>query len=166
MTAPPEAEWAYQGTTAYPSSEEFGPAAENVDGVRHCFQHSPQGALVAAANALVQAADPLVSSAWAEYFVSSGPNRAALLAEAQAGGTANSADARMNIAGFRLLEYTGEGATVDIAVKGSADGAPVVGSFVYALIWDAGDWKLDASSPAPFSFAAIPDLAGYIAWGA
>ena len=166
VTTAVPATWEFQGTTAYPSSDEFGPAAQDVAGVRYCFQHSPQGALVAAANALVQAADPTVSSAWAEQFLSSGPHRDTLLAEAQATSTASGANVRLNIAGFRVLEYTGEAATVDIAVEGSADGTPVVGSFIYDLVWEAGDWKLDASSAAPFNFAAIPDLTGYIAWGA
>ncbi|MEK8229337.1 hypothetical protein NKG05_30680 [Oerskovia sp. M15] len=50
----PDAEWAYQGTTAYPTSTKFGPGETNDDGVRYCFQHSPTGAVFAAANAAVQ----------------------------------------------------------------------------------------------------------------
>ncbi|MGW6132388.1 hypothetical protein ACWFNE_20375 [Cellulomonas sp. NPDC055163] len=164
VTMAPAAEWAFQGTTAYPTSPEFGPAATTTEGIRHCFQQSPEGALFAAANALVQATDPTHSAAWAGYFVSSGPQRDSILSEA--GQPSSDSDVRMNIAGFRMLAFDGDAATVDVAVRGSSDGTAIVGSFVYELVWEAGDWKLDASTQTPFKFAAIPDLAGYVAWGA
>ncbi len=56
LSAAPAAEWAFQDTTAYPTSPEFGPGETNADGVRYCFQHSPEGAVFAAANAVVHRA--------------------------------------------------------------------------------------------------------------
>ena len=58
--------------------------ASDAAGVRYCFQQSPEGALLAAANALVQAADPAVSTAWASVSSFTAPlsiSQAALRAQ-------------------------------------------------------------------------------------
>lgn len=164
LSTAPGAEWAYQGTTAYPTSAEFGPGDTDGDGVRYCFQHSPTGALFAAANAVVQGTDPNTVLAWLTYFVAEGPAREELLASGA--GSAGTEGARVQIAGFRVLAYDGETATVDVAVRGSSAGQNVNLSMVYRLIWEAGDWKLQVDDPAaPIDVATIPDLAGYISWG-
>jgi hypothetical protein len=104
-------------------------------------------------------------AAWADYFVAAGVHRPEVLAEASTASDP-SADVRLNIAGFRLLQYDGARASVDIGVRGSAAGTPVVGSFVYHLVWQDGDWKLDTDIAESFAFAAIPDLTGYVSWAA
>lgn len=164
LTAAPAAEWEFQGTTAYPTSAEFGPGETNADGVRYCFQHSPEGAVFAAANAVVQGSDATTSPAWIEYFLSTEtPNRSALLDQVAAGSSSSN---RMTVAGFRLLAYDGTSARVDVAVQATGSGNTVLASAVYDLVWEAGDWKLlpqDLSNP--LRLAEIPDTAGYIAWG-
>ena len=161
----PDVEWAYQGTTAYPTSRSAGPGETDAAGIRTCFQHTPDGALLAAANALVQPLDHAVVATWTEDFVAQGEYREQILAEATTP-IEDSASTRLNIAGFRLLAYSAASARVDIAVRASVDGVPVVSSSVYELVWQDGDWKLSAETPTPVSFAAIPDLAGYVPWGA
>lgn len=163
LSTAPTAEWAFQGTTAYPTSGEYGPGESTPAGVRYCFQHSPEGAVFAAANAVVQGSDPGTVGAWLDYFVAAGPSRDAVV---NAGGAAGNTGARVNVAGFRLLSYDGDAATVDVAVRGAIEGQTVNLSMVYDLVWEAGDWKLRVDDPrAPIDVATLPDLAGYITWG-
>ena len=51
----PQAQWDYIGVFPYPTSDQYGPAATADEGYRYCFQHSPQGAVFAAATAAAQA---------------------------------------------------------------------------------------------------------------
>lgn len=160
----PEALWEYQGTIAYPTSEEFGPGAEDPAGFRYCFQHSPAGALFAAGNAVTQGAKKTGVGTWLEYFVAPGPHRQTFLE--QGPGTGATDGVRINLAGFRILNYSQEAATIDIAVRGVAEGRTVYVSMVYTLVWADGDWKLDVAEPSsPIDVANLPDTAGYIAWG-
>ncbi|MFF7684494.1 hypothetical protein ACFZA2_17220 [Microbacterium sp. NPDC007973] len=164
VTTPPTAEWAYVRTVAYPTSKTYGPAATTSEGVPTCFQHSPTGALFAAATALAVPADPTLARAWIETALSSGTYRDKLLAEANTG--SETSGVRLQLVGFKVLSYDGKTASIDLAVRGSTEGQTVTGSAVYALVWEDGDWKIDANNPAPFDFASIPDTSGYIAWGA
>ncbi len=161
----PTVEWAFEGTTAYPVSRTAGPGKTDDAGVRTCFQHTPEGALLAVANAIATPSDPTTAVAWLEQFVAQGPYREQILAGSTPS-TEGPSSTRLNIAGFRLLAYSGTAARVDIGVRASANGTPVVGSYIYELVWQAGDWKLSADSATSFSFTAIPDLAGYTPWGA
>lgn len=63
-----------------------------------------------------------------------------------------------------MLAYEGESARVDIAFKGTSQGTAVAGSLVAELVWENGDWKLDASNPNPARITELPDLAGYTSW--
>lgn len=165
LATAPEVDWAYDGTTAYPTSPVYGPG-RTAGGVRDCFQHSPAGAVLAAANAAATpAGDPERSAAWFSAFVADGAHRDEILAAAGAA-RGPRPGTRMAVSGFRLLDYGGDTARVDIAATVSVDGEQVLGSYVYDLQWQSGDWKLSAATPAPFDFAVIPDLAGYVGWGA
>ncbi len=163
LSTAPAADWAYQGTTAYPTSPEFGPGETSADGVRFCFQHSPTGALFMAANALVQGSDLAVSQAWIEYGLADGPYREELIG--QVGDTSGSQGTRMSLAGFRMLAYDGDTARVDLAVRASSEGQNLTLSGVYELVWQDGDWKISADVAQPLNTATVPDLAGYITWG-
>lgn len=164
VTAAPKAVWEYEGTTAYPTSPTYGPGETDPAGFRYCFQHSPAGALFAAASALAAPADASTSAAWAEYFYAPGPYRDSLLAEVK-GGTNSTSGTRLTISGFRILAYDGKTAHIDIGGTGSSNGANVTFSAVYSLVWADGDWKLSTDTSEPFNFAGIPNLAGYTTWG-
>jgi hypothetical protein len=165
-SAPTVDEWAYQGTVAYPVSAQYGPAAtDEAGGFRYCFQRSPEGAVFAAVNAVVQGADFETMGAWLDYFLANGPHRDTVLSQ-DAGTSTADQGVRIEIAGFRLLAYDGQTARVDVAVRGATGGQTVNLSMVYLLAWEAGDWKLSVTDPnAPINVANIPDLAGYISWG-
>lgn len=162
VTAAPEAEWPYQGTTAYPVSSTFGPADSDAAGVRTCFQRSPEGALFMAANAIVQGSDPSTATAWAEYALAEGQYRDTLAAEL---GEGSGAQGRMTIEGFRILKYDGNTARIDLAVGTSSGAEPVTVSGVYELIWQDGDWKINTDAAQPLNIAAIPNTNGYTPWG-
>ena len=164
VTTAPAAEWAFVRTVAYPTSPEFGPADTGSEGYPMCFQHSPQGALFAAATALAVPADSALVQPWIDYALSEGAYREALLSEV--GGNTDSSGVRLQLVGFRMLSYDGDTARVDLAVRGSSEGTTITASTVYELIWEDGDWKINANVANPFDFATIPDTSGYIAWGA
>ena len=165
LTSAPDVDtWDFQGTVPYPVSETHGPGATTDRGIRYCFAHSPEGALFAAANALAQASDPAAAQDWARTFLSDGPARDRWIADAA--DTTDEDGVRFSVAGFRLLAYTGSTARVDLGVAGSVSGSAVHGTFVYELVWRDGDWRLDATAPRPLDYATVPDLAGYITWGA
>jgi hypothetical protein len=164
VTTPPAAEWAYVRTVAYPTSTTYGPGATSSEGVPTCFQHSPTGALFAAATALAVPADPTLANAWIETALSSGTYRNQLLSSAIS--SSETSGVRLQVVGFKVLSYDGETASVDLAVRGSTEGQTVTASAVYQLIWEDGDWKINANVPNPFDFASIPDTSGYIAWAA
>ena len=162
-TAPAVEQWDYQGTVAYPISDEFGPGETDPAGFRYCFQHTPEGALFAAAYAVGVGTDQTVVPEWIKYFTAPGPYRDQLIQEPA--NSSESSDVRLRIAGFRLLAYDGDTARVDVALVGSVEGQTVNMSAVYPLVWSEGDWKVSTDTPEPGSVASIPDLAGYIAWG-
>lgn len=161
--APAVDQWQYQGTTAYPVSKKYGPGANDPAGFRYCFQHSPEGALFAAANAMAGSNAP---DAWADYFVSSAvPNRAALLSAGAGDNSKDDAEQRISTVGFRLLQYTATSATVDLAMRATTNGSTGYVSAVLPLTWEDGDWKFLPDDPSnPFPFVSIPDTAGYIAF--
>ena len=160
--APTVDDWEYQGTTAYPVSAVYGPAATDASGYRYCFQHSPEGALFAAANALTQGSDSTNSSTWIEYFLAEGPYRDELLADEGESGTTS--DMRLKIVGFKILAYDGEVARVDLAFTGLTSGRTTTFSGVYELVWQNEDWKISADVPQPVDVIAIPDTVGYVSW--
>ena len=163
--APEVEQWDYQGTMAYPTSKAVGPGAKNPAGFRYCFQHTPEGALFTTAYALAVGSTPEAARTWLGYFAPPGRFRDALVSPSAVSSTDAAAQVRMDIAGFRLLEYTGETARVDIAVTGASQGVPFTGSYIYNLAWTAGDWRMNTNLSDAFSFAIIPNTAGYVPWG-
>ena len=117
-----------------------------------------------AANAVSQGSDIGTGTEWAQYALAEGPYRDDLVE--QIGTPSSSAGTRLDIAGFRVLAYDGGTARIDLAITGSSDGTPVTLSAVYELVWQDGDWKISADTSTPLNLATIPNVAGYISWGA
>ncbi|MGO3649996.1 hypothetical protein [Agrococcus casei] len=158
----PETDWAYSGVYAYPTSDEYGPGLDNP--VRHCFQHSPEGAVVMVANAIIPQSDEAARQAWLDHVLAPGPYQQEIRDSSSPSDNTANTDVRLEVRGFRLLEYTGDKAVVDIAVRGSSQGESVFLSGVYSLVWHEGDWKISGDKPwQPPS--QIPDLSGYTSWG-
>ena len=163
LSIAPETQWEYQDTTAYPISAQYGPGKVSEEGYRYCFQHSPEGALFMAANAISQGTyDHQAAGGWLDYVVAEGPYRESLLQDM--GSEASPNDSRLSIQGFRLLSYDGDTARVDIVVRATVSGQAAIFSGVYDLIWQNGDWKISTETPEPLNMAQIPDVSGYTAW--
>jgi hypothetical protein len=157
----PDATWKY-GTaqTAYPTSPTYGPGRYSPSGYPYCFQHTPEGALFMAA-AFIEAGRHPGGPA---YYAGPGPYHQQLIAGASASPTDDPAAARLQLAGFRVLQYDGTQATIDLAYQYSGTGQSVLGSLVMPLVWADGDWKISANQPDPVSTVKIPGLTGYISW--
>ncbi len=120
----------------------------------------PEGALFAAANIVALGSDPELGPRITEELTLDGPGRDAALQEPPAAG---GSEVRIQIEGFRLLDYSGDTADVDLAMRTSR-GAYV--AQVFPLAWDDGDWKvrLAPSGELPTGLVQLPDLAGYTPW--
>lgn len=159
----PSAEWEFQGTIAYPTSTEHGPGKTDESGVRSCFQHSPEGALFMAANAMSQSSYPETYQPWLRYALSEGPNREALLEEAAT--PSDVQGTRIEITGYRVLNYTGNAATIDLLTSVTTEGQSAEMSAVMHLVWENGDWRLDSSQAEGVDVATATSTNGYTAWG-
>lgn len=159
----PEAKWEFQGTISYPTSEEFGPGKTDENGVRSCFQHSPEGALFMAANAMSQSSYPETYEPWLRYALSEGPNREAMLAEDAA--PSDMQGTRMQITGYRVLDYSGDAATIDLLASVTTEGESADVSAVLHLVWENGDWRVDSNQAEGVDVGTATSTSGYTAWG-
>ncbi|WP_392342544.1 hypothetical protein ACQ86L_0120 (plasmid) [Leifsonia sp. P73] len=161
LTQAPNSKWQLVGTVAAPTDPKgSGPGNVESSGFRSCYAHTPTGALYAAANMLAVVSDRSLVHEVADKLTMPGPGRDALLKQsASTSGTT----VRYQIAGFKLDSYSGDQATVDIAVNLST-GELV--SFPFALQWDDGDWKVKTTDDGGFTLppAQLQSLGGYIPW--
>lgn len=164
QVSPAGARWLYEGASAYPVSTLYGPGRTAREGYRYCYQHSAGGALYMAANTI---ALPLPSdrsnAAYAKYVIATGPYHDQQLNA----GSANVPDPslRMQITGFRILEYDKTTATVDLAVHATTIDESLQLSLVFDLVWQRGDWRYSTRVPQPVSVTRASGLVGYTTWG-
>jgi len=161
LTQAPNSKWELVGTVAAPTDPKgAGPGKVDTSGFRSCYAHTPTGALYSAANILALVSDRSLQREVADKLTVPGPGRDALLEQS---GTSSSSPVRYQIAGFKLNSYSGDQATVDIAVNLST-GELV--SFPFALQWDDGDWKVKTTDDGGFTLppAQLQSLGGYIPW--
>ncbi len=162
---PPAAEWTLLGTIAVPAADGVGPGVVNDDGFRYCFAHTPEGSLFMAANAAGMGARPQLERQFVEHFVAEGPGRTAALGDVGTHtGSGDTAGVRVQIAGFRILSYDGDRASVDLAFRVST-GATMVQAL--DLVWRNGDWRIEVAPDGELQsdMAQVPDLSGYTPWG-
>lgn len=168
VTEAPEAEWAYHGTAAYPTSPVYGPGAIDAeDNFSYCFQHSPEGAVFAASSYMAQPYDSRVGRPWLEYYVADGPYREHLMsstATARPSDEVSIDDVQMEILGFKLLSYDGATAKVDILVEATYGTTTFYHSSIHNLVWQEGDWKLSTETDAPIDGKNISNPSGYVMW--
>lgn len=167
--APAGTDWELVGTVAAPvSPQEHGPGEVDPDRLRHCFAHTPVGALYAAANVFATTTVPELRAPLVERLAAAGPGRDAALAElASAGSAQNRNGAGSQIAGFTFLSYDRSTTTIDLALRGFArsGGAGYV-SFPLTLRWEAGDWQLVLPPDGNLGrlLQPLPGLTGYVTW--
>ena len=160
----PDAHWVEHRGAWLPTSEAYGPG-NIADGEFSCFEHSPRGMLFAASAYTGQLTNPAY---WeGELDVFAGEHADAHRAEAQKLFTTVFAEADTALGGFRMVDYDGETAQIDMAVT-SFDGSETSRtSVVLDMVWAQGDWKIDASAPElGITLNPLPDLIGYQSWSA
>lgn len=157
----PTTEWDYLGRVAVPSSPEAGPAEAAADGFPSCFAHTPTGALFAAANLTVVSSTPELAKAHAEQMFADDARKAATVQRIQ--DAAPSQAQALSLAGFRVLDYDGDTATIDTAWR---VGPTLLASTVMELRWEGGDWLVVPPAEDAAAIVQLPNLGGYIPWNA
>lgn len=160
----PDTTWSLVGTVAAPSVAGAGPGISKPSGFRSCYSHTPVGALLAASNYIVVASHPGSRRAALEQLLVPGPGRDRALAPSTS--DSPESNARVQVAGFRIVTCAGAQATVDVAFRVVNGDSSSYVSQVVDLMWLGGDWKIRTSDDANFLTAVrpIPDLGGYVAW--
>jgi hypothetical protein len=167
LTRAPKVAWAPIGATDAPSSAEHGPG--RIDGttrVRSCYSHTPEGALLAAVNLLASSADPELLLETTRQQTVDSPGKKVALAQIQQRIEDGGPGIPMEVAGFRLLSYSQEEATVEV-VMSFDDGENLTHVTTGAdLVWQGGDWKFvlaDDGTGGPVS-GKVSDLSRYVLW--
>lgn len=157
-SAPAGVKWALEQGVALPESS-AGPHARTGD-VRQCFEHSPTGALLAAATYAASTQLPSREQLVA-LRVSPGPEKDAALRAVKSMGTV-AAESNGQIAAFRILSYSQSQAVVSVVLKKDAGRFAVV---TYPMLWTAGDWLINGAPEGGMPPAQpATDISGYIAW--
>ena len=160
LTEAPDNKWELVGTMAAPAlGSAAGPGLDD-DGLRYCYARTAEGALYAAVGYIAASTDISNQPRLYELFAE-GAVRDALEKSNHAGPLS---DDRMQVAGFRVINYTPDEATVEVAWRVTTAGSRLV-AFPMVLRWESGDWKLYFSEGGSgFAFRAIQSLGGFIPW--
>ncbi|MHA7241380.1 hypothetical protein [Arthrobacter sp. TMS1-12-1] len=170
LTAPPEdVEWEFIGGIAAPKSAEHGPGVvDEQTGVRSCYSHTPEGALLSLANLLAASGDPELLLRTTEVVALEGPGKdidmQRLQRRVDSGSTTTPP---IKIEGFRLLSYSEDRATVEVVASGDSGSELVYITISTIMEWHEGDWHVkynDDGSSGPVE-GQISDLSGYVLWG-
>ena len=167
--APEDVEWTALGAIYAPSSEEHGPGSVDSDtGVRSCYSHTPEGALLAATNMLAASGDPELLLETTRKLGMDSPGKEVSIGRIQEQiAEGGSSSVPVQIAGFRLLSYTEDAATVEVVAAADDGSEKVYITTSGDLVWHNGDWHFvygDDGSGGPVS-GRVSDLSGYIPWG-
>jgi hypothetical protein len=161
-TKPPSVDgWDVSRRVVVPRSATYGPAKTDPDGFRHCFAHSPTGAVLAAYNAVAALADQKQAIPTVKKLMLPGPDTQVLIRAMSKEEPSDSGT--VQLAGYRVLDANHDRATVMLAV-------PIESAYMsltLTLIWHDNDWRLQPPPPgeavgAPFS--QHRDLNDFTAW--
>lgn len=158
----PDVEWEQRGDLRFPTSSDFGPAAVDEEGFHYCFQHSPEGAVLAATTNAIHGFDYTNSLPWFDYFTSEGEYRDTYVTN-EPGSTAEESDHETWLLGFEVHEYDESTAEVEIFILADFSEFPM--AVQQKLVWADGDWKIDASQPDAMGTDYAEDIDDMIMWG-
>ncbi|GGO95756.1 hypothetical protein [Wenjunlia tyrosinilytica] len=161
---PKDLRWKKIGTSSVPTSKAAGPLT--VEGpLWSCFARTPMGAVLAAH--VIPA--HMSGDDWkevTEHQVLAGPSRDAFVAHRSdvTASTAPPQQGPATYAGFSVLSWSPDRATVQLLVRGPQGG---YGATSVSLRWSGGDWKVapaaDGSLHSPFAPASGTN--GFVTWG-
>ncbi|PPF28041.1 hypothetical protein C5C31_11645 [Rathayibacter rathayi] len=162
--APTPASWSTVGLTGAPALDTAGPGVISAIGLRSCYAHTTQGAVVAAINMWAMATSSELLLPMAQQLMT-GEGQAEMVAHYEA--TPPAANGRLQILGFQVLSYSAEQAAIDVAANLTlADGSTRMMSLPMALRWTDGDWKqVIAKGPqSVYPPVALQSMGGYVPW--
>lgn len=166
QTVPAEAPaadgWDVSRKVVVPRSSTYGPGTTDSDGFRHCFAHSPTGAVYAAYSAIAAIADQSKLVPTVKKLMVPGPATDSLLRQAATGGSSSDAST-VQVVGYRVIAAAPDQVTLMLAM-------PVESVYMSAnltLVWHQGDWRVQPPTPgeavgAPFS--QHRDLSDFVKW--
>ncbi|TWD80501.1 hypothetical protein FB561_1579 [Kribbella amoyensis] len=165
--APPAVSWDFETDMMIPRQAVGGPAITDGSGLRHCFAHSPTGAVLAAMVTLGQIRNPDLTETVLRNRIVPGPGRTRALAETRSSPTPRNSQESSQFTGFKVIDYLPNRAIVSVAVK--IDSGIKVAALPITLLWTGGDWKLVLQSDGSFNGEVAPDilqsLEGYVRFG-
>lgn len=165
--APDDISWRAQYGTTWPVSATAGPT-RNVDGIDRCFQHSPQGAAMAAVNILQSTRTADIPTALqildAQYVRNDGLSAA----QQQLPTTYATQPPQARVWG-RSVGYRVESFTANQAVVLLVESWPQRGQYTgfdVTLVWQHGDWAVQLAPDGSTSLNGqiTVDPNGYIPW--
>ncbi|GAB3866878.1 hypothetical protein GCM10029963_79950 [Micromonospora andamanensis] len=169
-TPPTGVRWELVGPMAVPVSDTAGPT-QTTDTTASGFTHTPEGALIAAAQIMVRSSHALGRQRWEptieQQFVPSG-DRDRLLAELRAVASEPTDPGSLSqIAGFSYQSYTPDTAVIGLVLRAPAASASRYHVLSLTLLWRGGDWRMQA--PPGGSWLSVnrmtDNLSGVIEWG-
>jgi hypothetical protein len=165
--APPAVSWQFETDMLVPLQAAGGPASTDANGLRHCFAHSPTGAVLAAMVTLGQIRNPDLTEAVLRERIVPGPGRTRALTAARTSPTPRNSEAETaQFVGFKVVDYLPNRAIVSIAVQ---IGNTKVAALPVTLLWTDGDWRVVLQADGSFNGEVAPDvlqsLEGYVRFG-
>jgi hypothetical protein len=94
-----------------------------------------------------------------QYLTADGPERDKMLKSSAAAST--SGNPSFQLAGFKLMDYTGDRAVIEYGFKVSNG---TFGSLPVVLQWSGGDWKAIPPASGQPEGKQLADLSGFIPW--
>ncbi|MEU1249200.1 hypothetical protein [Micromonospora arida] len=170
--APPAGvRWELVGQTAVPVSATAGPTRV-AGGTAASYAHTPDGALIAAAQLMIRSAASAGRDCWEptvqRQFLPS-DNRDQLLAALRANPDYSSEPGELSqIAGFSYQSYTPDTAVIGLVLRAPSAGTARYHVLTLTLLWRDNDWRMQA--PPGGSWISLNrvtnDLTGVVEWGA
>jgi hypothetical protein len=160
--APSVDSWEVSRRIVVPRSSAYGPRTTDADGFRHCFAHSPTGALYAAYSAIAAIADQSKVVPTARKLMVPGAATDSLIQELTAEDASTDLSSIQPV-GYRVVDSAPERVTVMLAFPVES----VYMSATLTLVWYQGDWRVQppASGEAVGApFAQHRDLADFVNW--
>jgi hypothetical protein len=137
-----------------------------VEGISHCFAHTPTGAVLAAANFLTWFSSQQRLPDVVEELMAASPDRDSLAGRIESGWSGQTGSPLV-IRGFRFEDRGPDNALVVLAVSTVAFPNDLV-AWPVPVVWEDGDWKAVAPASDSWGERAIQSLEveGFVAWGA
>ncbi|WP_331461097.1 hypothetical protein [Micromonospora tarapacensis] len=170
-TAPNDVSWELVGPLAVPVSTTGGPR-QTGDTTASGFAHTPEGALIAAAQIGMRSSYSLGREYWEptieRQFIPS-TDRDRLLESLETTSDAPADPGSLSqIAGFSYQSYTPDTAVIGLVLRAPSAGTPRYHVLSLTLLWRDDDWRMQA--PPGGAWVSVNrvtnDLTGVVEWGA